>query len=290
MKILIGYNGSKASDDALTDLTLAGLPDDSETVLFTVVDERAGPGSRGEADALAANGAARLSGLFPNWKVKVSTGSGPAANEIVDMAGRIGANLIVIGESRPEYQEPGMSIGHSTQKILTEAGCSVRVARSRSAVAGPPRILLAFDGSRGSTLTVDDVSRRPWPNGTEVRLICAADASVLSAIGRFAPQMLDSEIEAKIVRQWSETLSESAIRKLRSAGLIATLRVEIGRASDVMIRQARDWLADAIFIGPNCSGGSDGKFLLGSVTTAVSWQAHCSVEIARVNGIERAAF
>jgi nucleotide-binding universal stress UspA family protein len=284
MRILIGYNGSKASDDALPDLLLAGLPADTEAVLFTVVDERAGPENRSEAAALAADAAERLGRLFPSWSITTETASGLPADEIVSMAHEIGANLIVIGESRPEYQEPSMSIGHSTQKILTEAGCSVRVARVRTAEAGPNRILVGFDGSRGSTLTVDEVASRPWPHGTEVRLVCAADADVLAAIGRFAPQMLDADVEAKIVRQWSETLSEFAIRKLRSASLIATLRVEIGQASDVMIRQAQDWRADAIFIGPNCSGTSAERFLLGSVTTAVSWQAHCSVEIARANG------
>ena len=245
------------------------------------MESREGQEGKIKAAELGARAAKRVSSLFPFWKITVETASGLPARKIVAMAGKVGADLLVIGESRPEYQEPGMSIGPSSQKILTESSSSVRVARCGTDKVRPARILVGFDGSRGSTITVDEVASRPWPTGTEIRLVSAADAGVLSSIGRFAPQMMDPEIESKIVRQWSETLAEFAILKLQKAGLTASIEAEIGQASEVMVNQAQAWKADAIFIGPNCSGAPSERFLLGSVTTAVAWRAHCSVEIVR---------
>src|SRR6185503_2306180 len=119
--------------------------------------------------------------------------------------------------------------GHASQTILTEAGCSVRIARGRvGETAHAERIIVGFDGSAGSEFAVSSIAARKWPTGSSVRLVSVADSSVLGSIGRFVPQMSDAVLEAKFASQWAETLAAESVRKLTNAGLEASIEVRMG--------------------------------------------------------------
>ena len=67
-------------------------------------------------------------------------------------------------------------LGSVSQKVLTEAQCSVRIGRPTPGVgASAQRIVLGVDGSRGSTAAVREVGRRSWTPGSEVRVVVAQD-------------------------------------------------------------------------------------------------------------------
>ncbi|MCM3905285.1 MAG: universal stress protein, partial [Pyrinomonadaceae bacterium] len=73
---------------------------------------------------------------------------------------------------------------------------------------------------------------------------------------------------------------EPSADKLRSAGLDAAVMIRRGNATNQLLEEAESWGADCIFLGPKGTRGID-RLLLGSVSSAVSARAHCSVEIVR---------
>ena len=108
-----------------------------------------------------------------------------------------------------------------------------------------------------------------------------ADDSVLSTVGRFAPQMSNATVEARLVKQWAETLAETSMSKLRDVGLAVDLHVESGYPKESLVTAADKLGVDEIFVGPNRGGNSFDRFLLGSVSVAVASRASCSVEVVR---------
>jgi|ERR1035437_242971 nucleotide-binding universal stress UspA family protein len=285
MRVLIGYNGSDFSKAALDDLLHAGLPDHVEALVITVAEVCLPPENLLDAAKLSAEAAEKLQRSFPNWSVLAETAYGSPAREILARAESFRPDLIVVGERRQSLSERNIFLGHASQTILTEAGCSVRIARGRLGEAThPQRIVVGFDGSAGSEYAVSAIASRNWPKGSTVRLVSVADSSVLGSIGRFVPQMNDAVLEAKFASQWAETLAADSVRKLTNAGLAASIEVRMGHPKDTIIEVAESTGADSIFVGPHCSGNSFERFLLGSVSAAVAARAHCSVEVVRKKG------
>ena len=107
------------------------------------------------------------------------------------------------------------------------------------------KILLATDGSDYSKAAVNAVAERPWPEGSEVKIISAMEIS-------YAPA----------TETW--VLPDGYN----------------GSAREVILDEAERWYADLIVLGSHGYSGWQ-RFLLGSVSHAVATHAHCSVEIVR---------
>jgi nucleotide-binding universal stress UspA family protein len=77
-----------------------------------------------------------------------------------------------------------------------------------------------------------------------------------------------------------ERKSDAAVARLAAAGFKAEPKVLVGDPRIVILREAREWEADCIFLG---SRGLDAveRFVLGSVSSAVASHAPCTVEIVR---------
>jgi nucleotide-binding universal stress UspA family protein len=73
---------------------------------------------------------------------------------------------------------------------------------------------------------------------------------------------------------------DESVQKLRDAGLRVCSFVEEGSPSDVLLRAARDWHPDMVFVGA-CGLGRVERLLLGSVSEALVAHAPCTVEIVR---------
>ena len=308
MKILIAYDGSRSSESALDDLERAGLPDTGEVVVVTVAEVWLPPPElengngaspdfikeivkkhreKGErwltsAEMMAKHADDRLRAILPGWKTSARATYGSPAWEILTVADDFKPDLIVVG-SHGHSTIGRIVLGSISQKILTEAHCSVRVARGRIEVdPAPARLIIGFDGSAGANAAVETVLDRYWPEGTEVHLVAATDSIVPTAIGRFIPPVADwAEDELKIESEWVATMAEKAARLLSKAGLKVTTRIIEGDPNRILAHEAENWHADCIFVGANAFGSRIERFLLGSTSAAVAARAACSVEVVR---------
>ena len=282
MRILIGYNGSDAATAALLDLRRAGFPDDTEALILSVAEFWQPPQSSAEAEATANAGKNILCREFPTWTVRAETATGSPPREILARSESFKPDVIVVGE-RPHMHGAGdIFMGQTSQTILTEAGCSVRIARgSDSEKPRAARLLVGFDGSAGSLHSVEAITARKWPAGSMVKLLAIADSSVLNSIGRFTPQMKDASVEARLASQWAETLAGGSLEELKKAGLTASVEVRFGHPKDMIIEEADHWKTDTIFVGPHCAPNSFERYLIGSVSSGVAARANCTVEAVR---------
>lgn len=281
MRILICLDGSEASKAALYDLHNAGIPTVADVHVVTIVDTWQQPRSLSDAQSVSHEGMEILRAEFPEWNLSTEIREGVPPREILAVARNIEPDLMVLGERHTNGNGANF-LGQTTQTLLTEALCSVRISRGVQDKGNRgERILVGFNGSPAAVLAVEAVAARKWGSDAEVKLLAVADSSVISMIGRFTPQMTDATIEARFAQQWAETLAASAIEKLKLAGLNSSLSVSLGHPAEIIIEQAKLWHASSVFVGPHCSLNSFERFLLGSVSVAVAARAACSIEVVR---------
>jgi nucleotide-binding universal stress UspA family protein len=310
MKLLIAYDGSKCAEAAIDDLARAGLPANGSAHVISVAEvflppqsstcgdsqEAASPHVEemvrryrerseetvAEAAMLARYAESRVRAALPTWSVSSAATCGSPAWEIIDASEKQASELIVVG-SQGHSALGRFFLGSISQKVLTEASCSVRVARGRIEVEkGSERIVVGFDGSKGAMAAVDAVAARNWPGGSQVRLIAVSEPVVPSTIGRFVPPIAKMIDEVNVSeRRWIEKLSEGALEDLRRSGLTPDLHVRPGNPKHALVEEAERWGADCIFVGANAWGSRLERALIGSTSAAVAARAHCSVEVVR---------
>jgi nucleotide-binding universal stress UspA family protein len=148
------------------------------------------------------------------------------------------------------------------------------------------KILLATDGSDYSKAAVKAVADRPWPEGSEVRIISAmSDTYVPTTEGWVLPDSYYDDLEEAARGQAEAAVRDAAeqIKSGKTAWLQIGSEIRSGSARDVILDEADKWDADLIVLGSHGYGGLR-RFLLGSVSHAVATHAHCSVEIVRQKG------
>lgn len=239
-----------------------------------------------EAETFANHAKQRLERLLPRWRVEIAATFGSPAWEILSAADEFAPDLIVVG-SHGRSAIGRFFLGSISNKILTEAHCSVRVARGRIEVdPTPSRVVIGFDGSCGAQAAVEAVAARNWREESEFRLIAVTDPLLPTAIGLFVPPVTSwVEEEMQTERDWIEKLAENALGIIRAAGSRATLDIHAGNPKKIIVEEAERWNADCIFVGANAYGSRVERFLIGSTSAAVAARAHCSVEVVRKTSV-----
>jgi nucleotide-binding universal stress UspA family protein len=308
MKILIGYDGSESADAALEDLQRAGLGTEAESCVMTVADvfvptpidedvENAvpmyvPPGIKraheraehklAEAAELAKQVGERISAIFPTWRVSSTAEADSPAWALIRKADRWKPDLIVMGARGHSVFGGRLILGSISQRVLYEARCSVRIARASETYRDKPiRLLIGVDSSADSNAAVDTVCNRYWPSGTEVGLLAVVD-TVMPLTSNPSEPSATKWIEVADESNWNQVreIFEPAAQRIRSAGLHAEVLIRRGNPADEILNEANTWGADCIFVGARGTRGID-RLLLGSVSSAVSARAHCSVEVVR---------
>lgn len=306
MKILVAYDGSEWADDALQDLRRAGLPADADVVVMSLADvfmpaddamdevfptnvpaevQRAHEHAKqelGHAENLAKGASEQLKSLFPTWRIRYEAQADSPAWAIIRTADQWKPDLIVMGAQGHAVFGGRLILGSISQRVLYEAGCSVRIARSLHKNSDKPvRLLIAVDNSPGSSAAVDAVCSRNWPKGSEAGLITVVD-TVFPITPNRDELSTEKWIEVSDEENWDQVrqLFEPQAEKLRAAGLHAEVLIRRGDPAKQILAEAHTWGADCIFVGAKGARGID-RLLLGSVSSAVSARAHCSVEVVR---------
>ena len=320
MNVLVAYDGSPWSEEALTDLQRAGLPDNVEAIVLCVADiwvlpegESVAPAPLGpsatirqarqttammkeRATTFAAHAAARLQTLFPSWTVHAECATDSPAWAIIQKAEKWGADLIVVGSHG--YSPLGRWVlGSVSQTVLTQARTSVRIARGRPTQANRPlRIIVGVDGSIEADLAVRTVAHRNWPPGTDIRLIMVLNPSVLESVSANVQKLSTSSQATPVAAYVTAEMvddevmdgligrmleSYEAIVNDNTVGATVSTMLLSGDPKHILLAEAENWGADCIFIGSRGLNRWE-RLLLGSVSNAVAVRAQCPVEVVRV--------
>ena len=144
------------------------------------------------------------------------------------------------------------------------------------------RVLVAIDDSPFSDVAIRAVAARPWPEGTEIRLMHAVEVppmvSFTGAAWPDPPVDLSSIREAERARG-TQLLERAAEQFIRTSLKVSTRLIE-GSARTTILDEARTWPADLVVLGSHGSKGLT-RFLLGSVSETIVRHAPCSVEIIK---------
>jgi nucleotide-binding universal stress UspA family protein len=148
------------------------------------------------------------------------------------------------------------------------------------------KILLATDGSSCSQAAVNSIAERPWPEGSQVKVISAIEIPYVPTTEAWVlPDSYYDELEEAVKAQ-AESAINDAVEQIKSrqpANLTVIGEVRSGSAKDMILDEAEKWNADLIVLGSHGYSGLH-RFLLGSVSHAVATHAPCSVEIVRRKG------
>src|SRR5215831_6109374 len=293
MKIVIGYDGSEHAGAALDDLRQAGLPRDAEALIVSAADSAMPLSVHGivengldperiasavtyasnaiaQAKEFARLGGERVKSSFPEWEVSAEYLVGDPADALMERATNCGADLIVVG-SQGRSAIGRLILGSVSRKIVTEARCSVRVARATAKKDGrSARIIIGMDGSSFANAAVDAVTARRWPAGVEARIVTVTK-----------PFHMYGETSA-MQKSRARVFQDAAMAEISEAGLAVSSKVIEGDPKRALIEEADAWGANCIFIGSRGLNGALQRFFLGSVSTGVVTNASCSVEVVRL--------
>ncbi len=155
------------------------------------------------------------------------------------------------------------------------------------------KIIVALDGSDASDAVLQVVKRRPWPAGSEIRVLSVTEAvyfpppamaGMAAATYPYPGTQMTSESLATTnahLLDHATKLAQRGAEELRSTGCSVEGIGDSGDARDRIVGHATDWQADLIVIGSHGRTGLK-RWLLGSVAESVVRHAPCSVEVARI--------
>lgn len=304
MKVLIATDGSEFAELAMKDLLRAGIPKNFEAIVLSVADVWLPPGHEqssvseevtetvkrarervkfalGQAQEIARVGAEHVMELFPGSNVIPEAMADSPGWGIIARAEKWRADLIVIG-SQGLTGLSRLILGSVSQKVVTHSHCPVRIGRAIEKLERKEiRIILGMDGSPGAKHATDIIASRQWPSGTEVKILSILGPRLSTASIAYMPTTVNWIQESyRDEEAWLRTILKEESEKLRNAGLNVTEHILIGNPTQILIENAENMLADCIFVGARGLNRIE-RFLLGSVSSAVSSRAHCSVEVVK---------
>jgi len=289
MQILVAVDASPASEAALDAVAARPWPAGSRIEVLTVVDTiepwalaLIADEMKARAQQLVDSAAMhlRLRGL----SAESAVGDGDPKTAILDHAAALGADLIVLGAQGKSAIDRFL-LGGVSKAVLRFAPCSVAIVRNPSPQTDAPlKVLLAIDGSEGSVLAVESIASRPWPAGTEIRVLSAVELGLSLAQAAFEIPALDTHLEAQraAAMQRTESVIDAARKTLEAAGLSTSESISVlaSAPKEIILEEAAAWPADWIVLGSHGSTGLS-RFLIGSTSETVATHAACSVEVVR---------
>lgn len=143
------------------------------------------------------------------------------------------------------------------------------------------KILLALDDSRSSHAALRVIASQFQPKRNQVRIYHVVEEITAYLSAGMVPHLVDqaARIEEDRRKQ-AKQMVHRAVLSLSKAGFRTSEAVETGDPKEKIIGQGETWGADLIVLGSHGWKGLN-RFLLGSVSEAVSRHAPCSVQIVR---------
>jgi len=288
MKILLAIDSSAASKVAVSEVAARPWPEGTTVRVLNVVESNLFRGILPLIEKVTEIAYSSVKEAAETIKARgietyETVEQGHPQTVIAQCAKEWGADFVIVGS----HGLSGLArflMGSVAQAVVRHASCSVEVVRPSASgkvntADSRMRVLLAIDGSECSIAAARSVAKRPWPAGTEVKIVSAIDFAMPALEPWYAdPNLMDRLCNAETERM--RDAASMAEKIITSAGLKASLTVPIGHPKAVILDEAKAWGADLVVIGSHGRRGID-RVLLGSVSEAVAMHAHCSVEVIR---------
>ena len=293
MRVLLAVDSMNTGEAAVRQFQARPWPSGTTVEILCVVDPsyitevpQLIEWAKQHAKELARDTAAQIQALGLVSTPTVLTGD--PKDTIVEHATESGADFILVGAHRGG-ESSRFLFGSVARAVVRLAPCSVEVLRAPAAEIACPRpvkVLLATDGSECSALAARSVAGRPWPAGTEIRILSAVELG-LSLFHVPFPPAADETLRAEAMKHTQDAIHE-AEQILGDAGLPAseTISVLLSGPKSIILDEASQWGADLVVLGSHGHRGIH-RLLLGSVSEAVAMHADCSVEVIRATQVRR---
>jgi nucleotide-binding universal stress UspA family protein len=143
------------------------------------------------------------------------------------------------------------------------------------------RILAAVDSSPCSREVLRELASRPWPAGSEIRLLSVSHPTPWIHDPWFVGTAIRVQDQEREEQRAAEDVERCA-REIREA--VPDLRVSTatlsGSPPEKILEEADTWKADLVLVGTHGYGPAK-RLIVGSVAQTVALHARCSVEIVR---------
>ena len=294
MKILLAIDSSSASQNVIAEAATRPWPSRTRFCVLHIVDVLGMGRSLAMIDeekrsgqALVAAAAEKLVRAGHETSTDILVGFPRKA--VVQYAEEWKADFVMVG-SHGQSALSRFLLGSVAQAVLRTAPCSVEVVRGgvhESPLRQGMKILLGTDGSEGASVATKSVANRPWPAGSQVKIVSAVQLLVpgnemmMSSSSPIYPTSLLEEVWSEVRSSAHEAVAESR-KTLETAGMkiVTGETTPEGDPRAVLLAQAKEWDADLIVLGSYGRRGID-RVLMGSVSESVALHAHCSVEVIR---------
>lgn len=297
MRVLIGIDASTASQHVLEEVINRPWPEETDFTVLHVADVYGLTRTSSLVHELHRQGlvlvqtaAEKLCQAGRLSKAEVLFGT--PRREIAEYAKKWDADLVMVG-SHGQGALARLLLGSVAHGVLRTAPCSAEIVRPRasngsSSSARAIKVLVATDGSNFSIAALDSVASRPWPEGSEVKLISVEELPALlpnqmtaSSLSAMYPASLLEELLQCARTHAKEAIENASIVLRRSSlRLVNGSSTPLGDPRLAILEAAREWRADLIVLGSHGRRGLD-RLLLGSVAENIALHAHCSVEVIR---------
>lgn len=288
MRILLAVDGSTSSDMVILEAASRPWPAGSEFLIVTVVDPFFFTRAPALLDEAKKNTLQELHDqektlTDANWKVSVDIVFDNPRHGLPGAAKSWKTDLIMLG-SHGRGSMGRLLLGSTAQAVLRHAECSVEIVRrdnrERASTEGM-HVLIPTDGSEHAEDAIESVANRPWPNGSEFRIISSPEYPVLVGEYPYYPPEELADL-TKISHSHASESAKAGEARLAKAGLKVSREVTEMKDTPVhaILGAAESWKADLIVIGSHGRRGFD-RLLLGSVSEKVALHAPCSVEVVR---------
>lgn len=231
MKILLAIDSSSASQNVIAEAAARPWPSRTRFCVLHIVDVLGMGRSLAMIDeekrsgqALVAAAAEKLVRAGHETSTDILVGFPRKA--VLQYAGEWKADFVMVG-SHGQSALSRFLLGSVAQAVLRTAPCSVEVVRGgvhESPLRQGMKILLGTDGSEGASVATKSVANRPWPAGSQVKIVSAVQLLVpgnemmMSSSAPIYPTSLLEEVWSEVRSSAHEAVAESR-KTLETAGM-----------------------------------------------------------------------
>ncbi len=294
MKILLATDGSDYSKAAARFLRCLNLSTEDEITIFHALywipflyDRESYYGTLKEIKTeVAPRIIDSVSQILEHVKAKISAAivDGPPEKCIIDAAIGSDMDMIVLG-ARGISGIEAFFIGSVTRKVAVMSSKPVLITKL-PVHEGPKglKIMFATDGSDYSRATGEFLSKIPFPENTEIRILNVMPAEVLDIPQTSDPHMIERIIKVEdklreIRLAESERILDDAKKQLSKKFSYIDVLSGVGHPPGEILKKAESINANLIAVG--CRGLRGIKGMMGSVSRNVMTHSKCSVLIGK---------